>query len=106
MSTVKDIMKKPITIENSASVSHTMHKFIESKISRLLTTNDGGQIIGIITEKDIGFFLHANDTEINLDEILISAISRPLIEVSESTPIEDASHIMRTKYWFSWSLFF
>ena len=74
-----------------------MHKFIESKISRLLTTNDGGKIIGIITEKDIGFFLLANDTEKNLDEILISEISHPLIEVSESTPIEDAAHIMHTK---------
>jgi CBS domain-containing protein len=97
MSTVKDIMKKPIVIENSSSVSHAMHKFIESKISRLLTTNDEGKIIGIITEKDIGFFLLANDTEKNLDEILISEISHPLIELSESTPIEDAAHIMHSK---------
>jgi CBS domain-containing protein len=97
MSTVKDIMKKPIVIENSSSVSHAMHKFIESKISRLLTINDKGKIIGIITEKDIGFFLLANDTEKNLDEILISEISHPLIEVSESTPIEDVAHIMYTK---------
>ena len=97
MSTVKDMMKKPIVIENSSSVSHAMHKFIESKISRFLTTNDGGKIIGIITEKDIGFFLLANDTEKKLDEILISEISHPLIEVSESTPIEDAAHIMLTK---------
>jgi CBS domain-containing protein len=74
-----------------------MHKFIESKISRLLTTNEEGKIIGIITEKDIGFFLLANDTEKNLDEISISEISHPLIEVSESTPIEDAAHIMHSK---------
>ena len=97
MSTVKDIMKKPIVIENSASVSHTMYKFIESKISRLLTTNEQGKIIGIITEKDIGFFLLANNTEKNLDEISISDISHPLIEVSELTPIEDAAHIMHEK---------
>jgi CBS domain-containing protein len=97
MSTVKDIMKKPITIENSASVSHAMHKFLESKISRLLTTNDDGKIIGIVTEKDIGFFLLSNDTEKILDDISISEISHSLIEVSESTPIEDAAHIMFTK---------
>jgi CBS domain-containing protein len=90
-------MKKPIVIENSASVSQAMNKFIESKISRLLTANNEGKIIGIITEKDIGFFLLANDTEKNLDEILISEISHPLIEVSESTPIEDAAHIMHSK---------
>ena len=97
MSTVKDIMKEPIVIENSSNVSHAMHKFIESKVSRLLTTNEGGKIIGIITEKDIGFFLLANNTEKNLDEISISSISNPLIEVSESTPIEDAAHVMNSK---------
>jgi CBS domain-containing protein len=97
MSTVKDIMKKPITIENSSTVSHAMHKFIELKISRLLTTNDEGRIIGIITEKDIGFFLLANNEEKNLDDISISDISHPLIEVSKSTPIEDAAHIMYSK---------
>jgi CBS domain-containing protein len=90
-------MKKPITIENSSSVSHAIHKLLESKVSRLLTTNDEGKIIGIITEKDIGFFLLSNDTEKNLDDLSISEISRPLIEVSESTPVEDAAHIMYTK---------
>jgi CBS domain-containing protein len=90
-------MKKPITIENSSSVSHAIHKLLESKVSRLLTTNNDGKIIGIITEKDIGFFLLSNDTEKNLDDLSISEISRPLIEVSESTPVEDAAHIMYTK---------
>jgi CBS domain-containing protein len=97
MSTVKDIMKKPITIENSSSISHAIHKLLESKVSRLLTTNNDGKIIGIITEKDIGFFLLSNDSEKNLDNLSISEISHPLIEVSESTPIEDAAHIMYTK---------
>ena len=63
MATVKDIMKKPITIENSSSLSHAIHKFLDSKISRLLTTNEEGKIIGIITEKDIGLYLLANITE-------------------------------------------
>ena len=97
MKTVKDIMQKPITIENSLLLSHAIHKFIESKKSRLLTTNQEGKIIGIITQKDVGFFLFANNTEKSLDEIPVSDISRPLIEVSESTPIEDAAHIVFTK---------
>jgi len=97
MSTVKDIMQKPITIDNSLMLSHVIHKFIESKKSRLLTTNKEGKIIGIITQKDVGFFLFANNTEKSLDEIPVSDISRPLVEVSESTPIEDAAHIMATK---------
>jgi CBS domain-containing protein len=97
MATVKDIMKKPITIENSSSISHAIHKFLDSKISRLLTTNDEGKIIGIITEKDIGLYLLANNTEKNLDELSVSEISKPLIEVSESTPVEDAAHIMISK---------
>ena len=97
MSTVKDIMQKPITIDNSLMLSHVIHKFIETKKSRLLTTNKEGKITGIITQKDVGFFLFANNTEKSLDEIPVSDISKPLVEVSGSTPIEDAAHVMITK---------
>ncbi|MFB5607397.1 MAG: CBS domain-containing protein [Candidatus Nitrosomaritimum yanchengensis] len=97
MTLIKEIMKKPITIENSSSVSHAIHKILDSKISRLLTTNKEGKIIGIITEKDIGLYLLTNNTEKNLDDLSISEISKPLIEVSESTPVEDVAHIMNDK---------
>ena len=97
MTNVKEIMKKPITIENTSSFSHAIHKFLDNKISRLLTTNKEGKIIGIITEKDIGLYLLTNNTEKNLDDLSISEISKPLIEVSESTPVEDVAHIMNDK---------
>lgn len=91
-------MKKPITIENSASLFKAMTKLIDSKISRLLTTGDSGEIVGIITEKDIGFFLLANNSEKNLTEIPVSDVAKPLIQVNESTPIEDVAHIMIAKH--------
>ena len=97
MSIVKQIMKKPITIENSASLFKAMAHMANSKISRLLTTNDSGDIVGIITEKDIGFFLLVNDSEKNLTEIPVSDVAKPLIQVNESTPVEDVAHIMNTK---------
>lgn len=97
MSNVKQIMKKPITIENSASLFKAMAHMTNSKISRLLTTNDSGNIVGIITEKDIGFFLLVNDSEKNLTEIPVSDVAKPLIQVNESTPVEDVAHIMNTK---------
>ena len=97
MSIVKQIMKKPITIENSASLFKAMAHMTNSKISRLLTTNDSGNIVGIITEKDIGFFLLVNDSEKNLTEIPVSDVAKPLIQVNESTPVEDVAHIMNTK---------
>lgn len=97
MKTAKDIMQKPITIENSATISHAIHQFINSKKSRLLTTNNDKKIVGIITQKDVGFFLFTNKSEKNLDELFVSEISRPLIEVSSSTPIEDVAHIMLNK---------
>ena len=97
MSNVKQIMKKPITIENSASLFKAMAHLTNSKISRLLTTNDSGDIVGIITEKDIGFFLLVNDSEKNLTEIPVSDVAKPLIQVNESTPVEDVAHIMNTK---------
>ena len=97
MSNVKQIMKKPITIENSASIFKAMTLMNNSKISRLLTTNESGEIVGIITEKDIGFFLLVNDSEKNLNEIPVSILEKPLIQVNESTPVEDVAHIMITK---------
>ena len=97
MSNVKQIMKKPITLENSASLFKAMSHMANSKISRLLTTNDSGDIVGIITEKDIGFFLLVNDSEKNLTEIPVSDVAKPLIQVNESTPVEDVAHIMNTK---------
>jgi len=97
MSNVKQIMKKPITIENSASLFKAMAHMTNSKISRLLTTNDSGNIVGIITEKDIGFFLLVNDSEKNLTEIPVSDVAKHLIQVNESTPVEDVAHIMSTK---------
>jgi CBS domain-containing protein len=97
MSNVKQIMKKPITIENSSSLFKAMSHMADSKISRLLTTNDSGEIVGILTEKDIGLFLLENDSEKNLTEIPVSNLAKPLIEVSESTPVEDVAHIMNTK---------
>ena len=98
MSNVKQIMKKPITIENSASLFKAMSHMTDSKISRLLTTSDSGEIVGIITEKDIGFFLLVNDSEKNLTEIPVSDVSKPLIQVNGSTPVEDVAHIMNTKH--------
>lgn len=97
MSNVKQIMKKPIVIENSASLFKAMSHMTDSKISRLLTSDDSGEIVGIITEKDIGLFLLENDSEKNLTEIPVSDLARPLIEVSETTPVEDVAHIMYTK---------
>ena len=97
MSNVKQIMKKPITIENSASLFKAMARLTNSKLSRLLTTNDSGNIVGIITEKDIGFFLLVNDSEKNLTEISVSDVAKHLIHVNESTPVEDVAHIMSTK---------
>jgi len=97
MSNVKQIMKKPITIENSASLFKAMTRLTDSKISRLLTTNDSGDIVGIITEKDIGFFLLVNDSKKNLTEIPVSDVAKHLIQVNESTPVEDVAHIMSTK---------
>ena len=97
MSNVKQIMKKPITIDDSASLFKAMTHMTNSKISRLLTTNDSGDIVGIITEKDIGFFLLVNDSEKNLTEIPVSDVAKHLIQVNESTPVEDVAHIMSTK---------
>ena len=52
---------------------------------------EAGKPVGIITEKDIGFFLFSETTKQGLDIIPISRIMKPILFVEEElTPIESA----------------
>ena len=60
MSATRELIQKPITIDSDSVVYEGIRKFLDNKISRLLVSKND-EIVGIITEKDVGFFL-LNDT--------------------------------------------
>lgn len=93
MLTAREIMKKPITVAKSASISDVLRVMLDKNISRVLIS-DNDRINAIVTGKDIGLFLLAEQTERKIDEIPISEISNPLITVNQVATIGDCAQTM------------
>ena len=97
MSELKSILKKPITTEKTSSLSHVISEFLKNNISRLVVTDDDNSPIGIITEKDIGLFLLNDDSEKNLDDIIVSQIMNRITLVHDNMSVEECVEIMLEK---------
>ena len=93
MPTVKSIMKKPIAIQKESSIAHTIRQILDHNISRLMVSKEN-ELVGIVTEKDLGFFLLSDNTEENLDKIPLSKVMKPLVTVDESMKIKECAQIM------------
>lgn len=90
MLSINEISNKPITILKNSTISDIIKKLLELKLSRLIVV-ESGKPVGIITEKDIGFFLFSETSMRGLDDIPISKIMKPILFVEEElTPKESA----------------
>lgn len=96
MKTAKKIMKNPITTGRESSIYDVINKMLHMNISRLLVTDDGHPI-GIVTEKDVGYFLLQDKTDRKLEEISTAEVMKRLVSVNESTRLEDCAKIMLDK---------
>lgn len=90
---LEEIMKKPITLEKDASISDAMRIMSNKKIGRTLVS-ENQKITGIVTEKDMMFFLLGDQSEKKLEEIPIQKITKPVMSVSESTSIKSCAKKM------------
>ena len=88
-----NISKKPISILKRSSISEVIKKLLEYNLSRLIVV-EGGNPIGIITEKDIGLFLFSETTRQGLDDISITKIMKPILFVDESQSPEKSAKTM------------
>jgi CBS domain-containing protein len=86
-------MKKPIAIQKESSIAHTIRQILDHNISRLMVSKEN-ELVGIVTEKDLGFFLLSDNTEENLDKIPLSKVMKPLVTVDESMKIKECAQIM------------
>ena len=93
MSATRDLIKKPITIDSDSVVSEVIRKLLDEKISRLLVSKNG-ETVGIITEKDLGFFLLNDSSERKLDEIKLTEIAKPLLSIEESASVKECAMTM------------
>lgn len=96
MSTAKNLIQKPISILRSSTISDAIKKILEYNISRVIV-KDSGKSIGIVTEKDIGFFLFNEKTTLGLNEIPIEKIMKPIEYVKEDELVNNCAKIMVDK---------
>ena len=93
MKYARDYMNTPRTINIESSLGDVLKKIIDEKKSRLLVT-ENNMIMGLVSEKDLGYFLLTDDTERNLDEIPLSEIIQKIISIDEKTGLDKCAEMM------------
>ena len=96
MITAKDLANKPIAIPKTFSISQVISKLLDLDKSRLVIT-DGQKPIGIVTEKDVGFFLFAEQSKQSLDRIQLTRIMKGLAYQDGITSINSCAKKMIEK---------
>jgi len=86
MTTAKEIMNKPLGISKNSSISEVITKMLDLDKSRLVIL-DEDKPVGIVTEKDIGFFLFSSQTNQSLDRISLDSIMKTLAYTDGTTPV-------------------
>lgn len=89
-------MNKPITILKRSTLSDTIRKLIDHKISRLIV-QEYGKPLGIITEKDIGFFLWKEYSLRSLDQIFVEEIMKKIVFMPSPADIKECATTMIQK---------
>jgi len=84
-----------VTLNFKKSVLDITKKMLTENISSIAITDDEGEIIGILTERDI-IKIIANELPPGVISAM-SLMSFPPVKVKKKTPIEEAAKIMASK---------
>lgn len=96
MNTAQNLIQRPISILRRSTISDAIKKILENNISRLIV-KDSGKSVGIVTEKDIGFFLFNENTTLGLDVIPIEKIMKSIEYVKGTESVNNCAKIMIRK---------
>jgi acetoin utilization protein AcuB len=101
---VRELMSKEIvTIDVSASCHQAVARMFQHKVRHLPVTGSDGQLVGIVTDRELRHHLFAvgafEDRDRDFDILLRSAsvnniMSSPVISVAPDEPIEVAARLM------------
>jgi acetoin utilization protein AcuB len=94
--------KNPITITEDTPINRALKSMRDEKVRRLPVLNKKGELVGIVSEKDLLYASPSPATSLSIHEIhyLVSKITvdevmtRDVFTVSEYTPLEEAARIM------------
>ena len=94
--------KHPITIAEDTPINHALELMRDERVRRLPVLNKKGELVGIVSERDLLYASPSPATSLSIHEIhyLVSKITvdevmtRDVFTVSEYTPLEEAARIM------------
>jgi len=94
--------KNPITITEDVPINQALKLMRDEKVRRLPVLNKKGELVGIVSERDLLYASPSPATSLSIHELhyLISKITvgkimtEDVITVSEYTPLEEAARIM------------
>jgi acetoin utilization protein AcuB len=94
--------RHPITITEDIPINQALKFMRDEKVRRLPVLNKKGELVGIVSERDLLYASPSPATSLSIHELhyLISKIkvsevmTRDVITVSEYTPLEEAARIM------------
>ncbi len=83
------INRRPLVIRGDSSITETIRLMISKKISSVLIINDGRDIVGIVTERDILRKISTLDIDIKLARPIRTIMARPVKFVYEESLLND-----------------
>jgi len=94
--------KHPITVTEDIPINNAMKLMRDEKVRRLPVLNKKGELVGIVSERDLLYASPSPVTSLSIHELhyLVSKITvggvmtKDVITVSEYTPLEEAARIM------------
>ena len=94
--------RHPLTVKPDAKVDTALKRMREEKIRRFPVVDDGGKLVGIVSDKDLLYAAPSPATSLSIYELhyLYSRITveqvmtRKVITVDENDPLEEAARIM------------
>ena len=94
---IRDVMTAdPVTIADSSSVLEAAQAMRDADIGDVIVLDDGGQVCGIVTDRDIAVRLVAEGRDPSATK-LQEICSRDVAAVSPSDSVGDAVKLMRAK---------
>jgi IMP dehydrogenase len=82
------MISKPITLKPGASVAEALNLMARFRISGVPITDDGGKLVGILTNRDLRFL---DRTDMPVSKVMTT---ERLITVSEGTTLEEAKRVL------------
>jgi acetoin utilization protein AcuB len=94
--------RHPLTIKRDTRVDAALKRMREEKVRRFPVLDDGGKLVGIVSDKDLLYAAPSPATSLSIYELhyLYSRITvdqvmtRKVITVDENDPLEEAARIM------------